>query len=272
MSDLITAWLSSYDINDITITNVGLQLKNPDHSFGPVARQQWILQYCFGGKGYLVINGVKHTVSEGDVFLIPSGIPAHYFADSSNPYTYYWAGIVGSNAEYILDKCKLTPISPVRKYPEILPLFELLFETTKKNTPKSKLLCLSVLYNILSELSDEEKAREKGSEYIEKALRIISENYAEDLTVESVAKKLNLARGYFSELFSRYMNVTAVEYIINYRISRACKFLKEGKNVTETAILCGFNDPSNFSVRFKKVTGMTPLQYKKLMASDNACR
>ena len=46
---------------------------------------------------------------------------------------------------------------------------------------------------------------------------------------------------------------------------RKAALLGEDLSVTETGIRCGFSDPTNFFVRFKQVTGLTPSAYRKTM-------
>jgi len=54
------------------------------------------------------------------------------------------------------------------------------------------------------------------------------------------------------------------EYIIFKRVARAKKLLMEGKSVTETCHLSGFNDYSNFIRTFKRTVGISPGKYSKI--------
>jgi AraC-like DNA-binding protein len=55
------------------------------------------------------------------------------------------------------------------------------------------------------------------------------------------------------------------KYITSRRITEAKKLLSNGKNVTDTAIMCGFEDYANFIHVFKKHVGVTPGKYNVKM-------
>ena len=61
-----------------------------------------------------------------------------------------------------------------------------------------------------------------------------------------------------------YKSVTGfppIKFLTNHRIEYACALLKQGLPVKEVAFACGFNDIPNFSVRFKKIIGISPSKF-----------
>ncbi len=66
--------------------------------------------------------------------------------------------------------------------------------------------------------------------------------------------------------FKEMTNRTPIEYLVFYRIERACEELSYGeKSITEVALDCGFNDLSYFIKTFKKLKGVSPKQYQKTL-------
>ena len=66
------------------------------------------------------------------------------------------------------------------------------------------------------------------------------------------------------KLFRRYMGTTPYNYLVNFRITQAKELLVlTDHSVSEIAQEVGFGDASNFSTRFAKATGQSPLQYRK---------
>ena len=63
--------------------------------------------------------------------------------------------------------------------------------------------------------------------------------------------------------FKKYTGTTIVEYINQYRITKAIDYLGDGLNVSETASLCGFENLSFFTKIFKRYTANNPSYYKK---------
>lgn len=73
-----------------------------------------------------------------------------------------------------------------------------------------------------------------------------------------------MSKSYFLRLFRRYMGTTPYNYLVNFRITQAKELLVlTDYSVSEIAQEVGFGDAGNFSTRFAKATGQSPLQYRK---------
>lgn len=89
-------------------------------------------------------------------------------------------------------------------------------------------------------------------------------NYKNDITLDEVASLSNLSVTSFCRYFKLMTKKKFYDFLIEIRVSHACRFLIENKLPTEVICFdCGFNNVSNFYRHFKKVTGMTPLDYKR---------
>lgn len=109
------------------------------------------------------------------------------------------------------------------------------------------------------------KAREGShASPVEKARQYVEEYYNEELTLQRVADVVGISPGYLSTLFSQFMDMGFVDYLNHVRIEHACDYLKQNYFKTyEIAYKVGFRDEKYFTRVFKKVTGMTPSEYKK---------
>jgi len=266
-----SCYVNTYECSGLDIVNAGIQFKNPQHNFGPVVRKEYTLQYITEGKGILRIGDRTYSLKPYDLFLLPKDVLLYYQADPADPYTYYWLGIQGSSAPYLLKKSGLTADSPVLNLPmpEILTCLKNMHGLLKTHTLCSNLEALAKLYELFSLLvglrSDPEESRRDNSRYIESAVDFIKKNYPHDINVSSIAREIGLGRSYFSALFKRYLGISPIDYLINYRLSQACLLFHSDLTITEISYLCGFSDSSNFSVRFKKYTGYTPKDYRRLL-------
>ena len=100
---------------------------------------------------------------------------------------------------------------------------------------------------------------------IRKAVTYIDKHISEELTLEQIADVANLSPNYFSSLFKKVSNITLWQYIASKRIDMAINLLlSEGStdNMLDVAVKCGFNNTANFNKTFKKITGMTPSEYR----------
>ena len=89
-------------------------------------------------------------------------------------------------------------------------------------------------------------------------------NYKKDITLEEIAAISNLSVTSFCRYFKLMTKKTYYDFLIEIRISHAWRALVEDKLPTEVICFdCGFNNVSNFYRHFKKVMGITPLEYKR---------
>ncbi|XPF93139.1 AraC family transcriptional regulator [Colwellia sp. RE-S-Sl-9] len=102
----------------------------------------------------------------------------------------------------------------------------------------------------------------RNKELIDKAINYIENHYHEDIELSEIALHSNVSDSYLIRTFKKVMGETPHQYITNYRIQLAQDLLKE-HSVNETSIAVGFKNYSYFSTLFKKVTGLSPLQYQK---------
>ena len=85
-----------------------------------------------------------------------------------------------------------------------------------------------------------------------------------DLSLATIAQKLELTSPYLCSTFKKETNTTLTNYIMEYRVEQAKKYLqKENYKVKEAALLTGYSDCNYFIKVFKKCEGITPAEYKK---------
>jgi AraC-like DNA-binding protein len=96
------------------------------------------------------------------------------------------------------------------------------------------------------------------------AMRYIQVNLKENLSVNFLADNANLNQDYFSRLFLKYAGQRPLSYLHEKRIERAQYLIATtGLSYIEIAEKVGFENSSHFSKIFKKVTSITPGEYKK---------
>ena len=93
-------------------------------------------------------------------------------------------------------------------------------------------------------------------------INYIDGNLGNDISLDVLEKTFYINKTYLCTLFKKHIGKSVHQYIIYRRISYAKQLLSNGHNVTETCLMCGFNDYSNFIKTFKGITGNTPGSYK----------
>lgn len=106
---------------------------------------------------------------------------------------------------------------------------------------------------------------------IKTVLSYIADHYHEKLYVQDLASQVNMNDQYFCRFFKRSIGKTPIDYINDYRLNKVIRLLETGDApVTEICLECGFNNMGNFQRLFKRKTGITPLQYRKLYLSKKS--
>lgn len=96
-------------------------------------------------------------------------------------------------------------------------------------------------------------------------MKYIEEHYAEEISLDMMADKLNITRGYLSTYFKEKSGINFVDYVMIYRMDKAKEILsRTDLKIQEVAQLVGYSNVSTFIRVFKKQTGTTPGDYKKL--------
>lgn len=106
-----------------------------------------------------------------------------------------------------------------------------------------------------------QKAHE--DEPVKKAQEFIENNFAEKITVDQLADMLALGRRSLERRFKHATSNTVTEYIQRVKIEAAKKsFESSRKNINEVMYDVGYTDTKAFRTIFKKVTGLSPVEYR----------
>lgn len=109
--------------------------------------------------------------------------------------------------------------------------------------------------------------RNHGDLEIQKVQDYIEKNYCDKITIETLAALINTGRRTFERRFKEATNNTSIEYIQRVRIEAAKSFFEASrKNVTEIMFDVGYTDTKAFRDMFKKITGLTPIEYRNKFA------
>lgn len=100
-------------------------------------------------------------------------------------------------------------------------------------------------------------------ESVKKAQDFIEKNYHEKISVDQLTSMLAIGRRNFERRFKKATSNTVVEYIQRVKIEAAKINLESSReNVNEAMYKVGYTDPKAFRVTFKKLTGLSPVEYK----------
>ena len=105
--------------------------------------------------------------------------------------------------------------------------------------------------------------KEHEDEEIKKAQDFIENNYSEKITVDQLADLCTVGRRSFERRFKKATNNSVVEYMQRVKVEAAKRsFESSRKNISEVMFDVGYTDTKAFRDVFKKITGLTPIEYR----------
>lgn len=112
-----------------------------------------------------------------------------------------------------------------------------------------------------------ERAKNKQPDFADQivmnTISYINSHFADNLKLDRLARNSYISVNQLCKLFKKQFDTTVAKYVMTKRISEAKKLLKRGKNVSETASACGFDDYANFIRVFNKIVGTSPGKYSR---------
>ena len=107
-----------------------------------------------------------------------------------------------------------------------------------------------------------EKRVDAVAEGIDCLRQQLGSNLKVDLTLDSLASEIGANPYTLLRKFKKVTGLTPHAYRMNCRIEQAKKYLRQGEDIAETALECGFFDQSHMHRHFKAMTTVTPSQYR----------
>lgn len=255
----------------------GWEQCEPLHAFGPATRNHFLFHYIISGQGTLVSTNSSNMdytyhLRAGQGFLISPKQRNHYFADEAHPWQYVWLEFDGLKAQEFATLAGLTFDSPV--YTSNVPSMqqvvrdELLY--ISHHGDESSIHLIAHMYLFLDALlkSSNRRKIDVGEKlrdyYVKEAIRFVEGNYLNDISVEDIAAFCNLNRSYFGKIFRETVNTTPQDFLIRYRMTKACEYLETTElSVGEISALVGYPNQLHFSRAFKKVNNISPREWRK---------
>ena len=149
-----------------------------------------------------------------------------------------------------------------------------LYYGNKEMDEYSGMECINLLTTFLIRLSRNHVSQNSlicsrsAQEYNHIVTMMVNSIY-DNCTLEDIAKKCNISVSYIKLLFKQFSGVSPKTYYSKLRCNEAIRLLQSDLPAYEVADKLNFSSPNYFSVFFKKMTGLPPLQYQKQLSSNN---
>jgi len=259
--------IANRNLHDINPLICGQERCSPGHTHGPATREYYLLHYIVSGNGTFHTGGKSYSLHAGDCFIIHPGEITTYIADEEKPWNYIWVGFETGLSLYRENDTDITLPKQMNEsvitLPEIQPIFSSFTSLAHMDYGRESFLC-SKIWEIFSVMNAAvHQSHDRTEEYIRHAVSCIETEYMMDLSVVSIAERLNLNRSYFSDIFRKKIGRPPQTFLTDYRMQKAAMFMKDlNYTVTQAAFSSGYSDVFTFSRMFKKKYGLSPKAYK----------
>ncbi|MBL7933745.1 MAG: helix-turn-helix domain-containing protein [Bacteroidia bacterium] len=150
-----------------------------------------------------------------------------------------------------------------------ISFWNLLLYIIEKYTDRDMAVLLAKYFEIEIDRYDQSRfimfkgQKEHEDEQVRRAQEFIESNYKDKLSVEQLADMFALGRRSLERRFKKATNNTIIEYIQRVKIEAAKKsFECSRKNISEVMYDVGYTDTKAFRTTFKKISGLSPIEYR----------
>ncbi|KAA5269683.1 helix-turn-helix domain-containing protein [Bacteroides faecis] len=278
----------SIDQLHLLILNVGLAIHNTDWNWRNVNSPFTRLYYVTEGAARILLPTGIQELKPDHLYLVPSFTTHSYLCDTHFVHYYlhiyedhqsessiledfsFPTEIPAGDLELPLIK-RLCGINPTMQLPQSDPTSYDNNPTLIKNIIKNKQRTFcdkvesrGIVYQLMARfLKDAQPKAEINDDRIQKVLSYIRKNIYKTIDIDSLAAISCLSKDHFIRLFKKEVNNTPLQYINQKKIEKAQLILiTDSMPVKNISYLLAYEDHSYFNRLFKKLTGVTPQQYR----------
>ena len=226
------------------------------------------------GSGEVWINHHKINLSKGEGILIAPFVPHTYFSNEN--WKTKFVTFNGDLSQQFYDICQvktyaLANDSSLFNFSEWIDQIVAIHQSKQIDAfvLSSKAYQFLLVFRQLSHPFDTSE-HPLFHQFVLPTIKEIETHFAEEITVNSLAKKIFISPQYLNRLFNRFLQQSPYQYLTDFRINQAkeqlINFPKD--EIQSIAIRVGFISASQFSHIFKSKTGYTPKQFRELFITE----
>ena len=240
---------------------------------------RYYLLYVYQGKGYIRnSHGETECVGAGSVVLFQPGEHQCLWADQGDPFSYYGTCFCGKAIDFFL---KGSPVCTAthhrgpldRRLISMMDSFLNLMLLERGDYDEllviSKFFSILARVNVIITLSSNQAAEKRPAEttleLVEQYMRL---NYNKPISNDTLTEVARYSITWLEQNFKAKYGLTPMQYLTKIRVKKAqqllCMSEGESLNIAEIGFAVGYNDPLYFSKVFKKITNLSPKDYRTL--------
>ena len=223
----------------------------------------WVLEQVLEGTGTVEVNGVRHTASAGDVYLLPLGAAHYYYSDPRDPWVKIFMNVRGALPGALISTYGLTG-RVVFPAGGLEPLFRDFYDLVSGEGEALQSGASLLFHKICMALGSGGEAGASEPPEAAAMKAYLDQNVSRLVRVQELAETIYRSPDYAGKLFRRTYGVTPYAYLLQRKLELACRLLQStALPVQEIAARLGYEDAHYFSGLFRRHTGRTPSDFRK---------
>lgn len=227
------------------------------------------LIYVVGGQGDFRSGNRKQPVSAGDLIIVSPNVEHTEVSYPADPLEYFVLGIDGVTFQNTGNE-EGSSIYNYKKDNAVLSLLHLLLAEAEEEREGCSLACQNLLEVLLIHILRMQKlvpfpyTATKMTKECGLIKRYLDSNYADTITLESLASLAHMNKYYLVHAFTKYTGLSPINYLNTRRLQVSRELLSAtNHSISQVASLSGFSSQSYFTQAFKKESGISPSQYRR---------
>lgn len=256
----------------VYLSGIGVQKKEAIDRTNGLGIYQ--ISYVAKGRGVFTSGGKTVNLYEGDCFIFRPNVPHSYYSLSED-YKNYWVIFDGFAADSLFNQLTQggTDTFSVENMPEQENMFKSMVRSAENSDKFYDENNSAVLYSYILKTAQNKHNNPVGikRQRFLPVLEYIEKNYKSAVSLDELAGIAKLTKYRFCGAFKETFGISAMKYLIQYRIKKSKELFSENPDSTveEIAKASGFNDVSYFCAVFKNQEGVTPASFRNLKKNKN---
>ncbi len=229
--------------------------------------------YVVGGAGQFMIEELTYPVATGDMIVVNPNVKHTELGLNAAPFEYIVLGIDGldftAGAEDEEDRFCVLSFHNRRE--DILHYLRSMLWELEQKSAGYVAICQNILEILLINLMRRTdfaltptQPGAKSPKSCAAARRYIDRHFKENVSLEQLAKLSHFNKYYLVHAFSRQYGVSPINYLILKRIEESKRLLIDtDHSLSQITNILGFSSLSYFSQSFRKLEGVSPMEYRK---------
>jgi len=261
--------------DDVVVFHSGFCSTTPNYTYGRDTRDYYLIHYVTKGKGTYETGGHKFHLNTCDGFLITPGSTIIHTADAVEPWDVCWVAFFGRKVKSLLQAAGLDEDHLIFHYEEDDFLEKCIKNIYNESRTTANIATITGYFYLfmgkLIEIHQIKKAEKKALKHspFDDARIYIYRNIRNPISVDGLAGYLNLDTSQVYRIFKKNTRLSPMQFITRLRMLKACELLsKTDMSIKEISEWMGFEYPSHFTKQMKKITGLSPSEFRQQNLHD----